>query len=250
MRELVFELDYRPGWNAVADTLAEYPGAAIRSLSCHVTPDTLWRVDHVQGPPDAVSAIESAYTNVEYFPDCLVTDHCGASAQTEILDRTDESLVIYCVWERSEICTSVPHLALEHIGEGLLFETRQEGRQYRWRIVLGSDDSVGAFTDALQAEIDDVGGMELLRLTDHRPRFDNRRPHIETELSTEQRQALHAAVDHGYYETPRQITITALAEKLDIPQSTLSYRLQRAEAQLATAFATADSAIDSFPTNH
>lgn len=249
MRELVFELDYRPGWNPVADTLAEYPGAAIRSLSCHVTPDTLWRVDHVRGPPEAVSAIESAYMTADYFPDCLVTEDCEATAETQVLDRTEKSLVIYCVWQRSEICTSVPHLALEYIGEGLLFETRQEGRQYRWRIVLGNDAAVGAFTDALQAEIDDVGGMELLRLTDHRPGVDTRHQQADNELTTEQRRAIHAAVDHGYYEIPRQITLTALAEKLDVPQSTLSYRLQRAEAHLATVFAAEDSALDSFPTN-
>ena len=249
MRELVFELDYRPGFSPVADTLAEYPGATIRSLSCHVTENNLRRVDHIRGPRDAVSALESAYQTADYFPDCLVIGDCEATTESRTLDRTEESLVIYCVWERSEICTSVPHLALAHFGDGLLFETRQEGRQYIWRIVLSGDEPIGGFSDALRTEIDAIGGMELLRLTDHTPGTDNSSPPKRNDLSTEQRQALHAAVEHGYYETPRQIELTALAEKLDVPQSTLSYRLQRAEAQLATEFVAADPALDSLPTN-
>ncbi|ELZ08665.1 helix-turn-helix domain-containing protein, partial [Natrialba aegyptia] len=40
----------------------------------------------------------------------------------------------------------------------------------------------------------------------------------------------------GYYETPRQIDLSELADRLDVPRSTLSYRLRRAEATLASTF--------------
>ena len=249
MRELIFELDYRPGWNPVTDSLVEHPDTTIRSLSCHVTDDNLWRVDHIQGPSDALSALETAYKTSDYFPDCLVTEDCEAMSETRVLDRTEESLVIYCVWERSDVCTSVPHLALEHLGEGLLFETRQEENRYIWRIILPGKEPIGSFADALRTEIDDIGGMELLRLTEHMPGRDDTINQTSDELSIEQRQALHAAVDHGYYEIPRQIELTDLANELGIPQSTLSYRLQRAEAQLATQFDATDSSLDSLTTN-
>ena len=250
MRELIFELDYYPGWNPVADTLAEYDEASIRSLSCHATADNLWRVDHIRGSSDALSALKNAYKTVDYFPDCLVTDDCEADSNTQVLDRTDDSLVIYCVWERSDICTSVPHLALEYLGEGVLFETQQEGHQYIWRLILPGSGNIGRFSDELRAEIEEVGGMELLRLTEHSPGRDHPAAQGGEELPTEQRQALHAAVAHGYYETPRKIEVTELADELGIPQSTLSYRLQRAEAHLATRFAELDSALDSVPTNN
>ncbi|SNR35068.1 helix-turn-helix domain-containing protein [Halorubrum vacuolatum] len=249
MRELIFELNYQSGWNPVADTLVEYSDATIRSLSCHVTSDNLWRVDHILGSPDALNAVETAYKTSDYFPDCLVTEDCEATSETQVLDRTEESLVIYCVWERSDICTSVPHLALEHFGEGLLFETRQEENRHVWRIILPGNEPIGSFADALRAEIDDIGGMELLRLTDHKPGAGGSATQASDDLSTEQRQALHAAVAHGYYETPRQIELTDLANELSIPQSTLSYRLQRAEAHLATNFVAADSSLDSLSTN-
>ena len=44
------------------------------------------------------------------------------------------------------------------------------------------------------------------------------------------------AVEHGYYETPREIDLSELAEKLDVPRSTLTYRVRRAEAQIAKQF--------------
>ena len=244
MRELVFELDYDPGWNPVADTLAEHEAATIRSLSCHVTEQTLWRVDLVNGPAPAREAVEAAYRSAEYFPDCLVTGECEADSDTRILDRTDDALVIYCEWAKSPVCSSVPHLALAHLGEGLLLETLQDGRQHVWRIVHSGDGSIGPFAEALQEEIEDVGGMELLRLTEHEPGSDT--PHQETDgLPPEQRRALAAAVNRGYYETPRAIELTDLAAALEVPQSTLSYRLQRAEAHLARQFVDADRTLES-----
>ncbi len=244
MRELVFELDYRPGWNPVADVLAEHTEATIRSLSCHATEDRLWRVDLASGPEPALSAIETAYGTAEYFPDCLVTGDCEARSESRVLDRGEETLVIYCVWERSPVCTSVPHLALEHVGGGLLFESRQEGRTQRWRIVLSGEERVGPFADALRAEIADVGGMELLRLAEHTPTGD-RRTGGDLDLPADQRRALHAAVERGYYEIPRRIELGELADELSIPRSTLSYRLRRAEARLAEAFVASDPSLDS-----
>ncbi len=245
MRELVFELNYRPGWNPVADALIDHPEATVRSLSCHVTAEDLRRVDHIEGSTAALGELEEAYVSAEYFPDCLVTDDCGASSETRVLERTDGSRVIYCVWNRSERCTSIPHLALEHLGEGLLFETRQQGDRYTWRIVLAGGEAVGSFADALRTAVDGVGGIELLRLIDRAPggAVDS---YDSGELSETQRRALHAAVEHGYYETPRGIELSELAERLGVPRSTLSYRLRRAEAELAGRFVAADTSLDSF----
>lgn len=249
MRELVFELDYRPGWNPVADALVDYPEATVRSLSCHVTNERLWRVDLVSGSPEALDAIETAYSTSKYFPDCLVTGDCEAEAETRVLDRTDDSLVIYCVWERSTVCTSVPHLALEQLGNGLLFETRQEERRQLWRIVLSGGESVSSFGDALKNEVEGVGGISLLRLAEHSPTDDDQEQEGDR-LPAAQRRALHAAVKRGYYETPRKIELGELAAELAIPRSTLSYRLRRAEAALATEFVERDTSLDSLFASH
>ncbi len=242
MRELVFALDYEPGCNPVADTLATHSDTAIRSLSCHVTPESLWRVDHATGEREAVAALEDAYFEAEYCSDCLVTENCGADCEVQVLDRTEETLVLYTYWERTSVCTSVPHLALEWLGTGLLFETRREGRRYTWRIILSNEADIHAFFDALHAEVGECAGMEMLRLTELAPR---RSPTNTGEmLAAKQREAVRAAVEHGYYETPRKTDLSELAATLDIPRSTLSYRLRRAEAELAKQFVATDQPLD------
>ncbi|WP_254763507.1 helix-turn-helix domain-containing protein [Natrinema marinum] len=239
MREFVFALEYDPGTNPVADVLEANPDTTVRSLSCHVTPESLWRVDHATGSEAGIEALEAAYREPAYCADCLVRDDCGADCETQILDRSSDELVVYTYWDRTDVCTSVPHLALEYIGEGLLFETYREGRRYRWRIVLGSDAPIHDFFDALGEEVGECTGMEMLRLTDLDP--DRDRFESDDELPPEQRDALRAAVERGYYETPRRIDLSDLADVLEIPRSTLSYRLRRAEASLATAFVDGDS---------
>ncbi|GAB7018021.1 helix-turn-helix domain-containing protein [Halostagnicola bangensis] len=242
MREFVFALEYEPDTNPVADVLAANPDTSIRSLSCHVTPDSLWRVDHATGSPEALEELEEAYRDATYFADCLVKDDCGAECETQVLDRSNGTLVVYTYWDRTPVCTSIPHLALEYLGEGLLFETYREGRRYRWRIVLSSDASVHAFFDALGEEVGECTGMEMIRLTEVDPERAQADP--EATLPDAQRSALRAAVEHGYYETPRRIELSELATDLDIPRSTLSYRLRRAEAALATTFVDADASIE------
>jgi len=64
-------------------------------------------------------------------------------------------------------------------------------------------------------------------------------------LTPEQDAAVRAAVEHGYYQTPREVETYELAEKLGVPGSTLSYRLRRAEAKLADAYVT-----DHSPSTH
>ena len=52
-------------------------------------------------------------------------------------------------------------------------------------------------------------------------------------LSPKQEAALQTAVEHGYYESPREVDVGELADHLDVPRSTLTYRLRRAEEHLA-----------------
>lgn len=235
MRELVFALEYEPNTNPVADVLENHPETTVRSLSCHVTEESLWRVDHASGSPEALEDLVHAYQDSTYCADCLVRDDCGTDCETQVLDRSDDTLVVYTRWDRTDDCTSVPHVALEHLGEGLLFETYREGRRYRWRIVLANDTSIHAFFDALDEEVGVCAGIEMLRLTELDPDREHGRDD-ESSLPEEQRTALRAAVDRGYYETPREVDLSELAEELGMPRSTLSYRLRRAESRLATTF--------------
>jgi predicted DNA binding protein len=232
MRELVFTLTYEPDCNAVAEALAEHPDAGIRSLSLHATPESLWRVDHATGSPAALDAIEDAFLTADYYADCLATDHPGATQRTQVLEHDSERLVLYSYWERTPACASVPHVALEYLGEGALFETRHEGREYTWRIIHPGGD-VRGFFDSLETAVEESATIDIGRLSDvTSPRTDTETAG-SNELPPEQEAALRAAVEHGYYETPRAVDLSELADTVDVPRSTLAYRLRRAEAHLA-----------------
>jgi predicted DNA binding protein len=247
MRELVFALEYEPGCNRVADTLADHPEARIRSLSLHATADRLWRVDHVTGGPAALDAIELTFLTSDYYADCLATEDCGATQTTEVLDHTDDTLVLYSDWERTPECSSVPHIAREHLGGGVLFETRHEGRHYTWRVIHSGEGDVAAFFDDLESAVGDCARMEMLRTA------ETSSPAGETGgetgggrggLPTEQEAALRAAVEHGYYESPREVDVGGLADHLGVPRSTLTYRLRRAEEHLAKQYVAGEQVAD------
>ncbi|WP_235853579.1 helix-turn-helix domain-containing protein [Halosimplex salinum] len=51
-------------------------------------------------------------------------------------------------------------------------------------------------------------------------------------LTERQRRILDEAIDRGYYDTPRRITLVDLAEELDIAKSTCSETLHRAEERV------------------
>lgn len=233
MRELVFTLEYAPGTNAVADILAANPETKIRSLSCHVTPDNLWRVDHVTGGKRALNELAGTVDDAEYYTDCLARRDCEADWETQVLDRTDDALVLYSYWSRTPSCTSIPHLAIDHFGDGLIFQTTWVGYRYEWRIIAPDDTAYHAFRGDIEDEIDDTTGVTFVRVGD----ADEATPKDDdVSLTPEQDAAVRAAVEHGYYETPRGIETYELAEKLGVPGSTLSYRLRRAEANLAESY--------------
>ena len=77
--------------------------------------------------------------------------------------------------------------------------------------------------------------MEMLRTADTGPSSPGAGGASE-EMAPEQEAALRAAVEHGYYESPREIDVGELAEHLDVPRSTLTYRLRRAEQRLAKQY--------------
>jgi len=57
-------------------------------------------------------------------------------------------------------------------------------------------------------------------------------------LTERQRALLVAAVEAGYYDTPRRCTLTELAEEVGVAKSTCSERLHRIEERLVNRFAT------------
>ncbi|QLD90133.1 helix-turn-helix domain-containing protein [Natronomonas salina] len=225
MREVEFVVAHEPGANPVADLLADHPEARLRSLACHVTETSLWRVDRATGPSEALDGLADM-AGARYFTDCLVRDGCDGDWETTVLDRSEGSLLLYSYWERDADCDSVPHLAREHFGDGVVLDETWRERSQRWR-VLAPDGPVGDFVADVRsvAEAD----VRFERVSDPEREADD-------ELPPKQADALEAAVEAGYYETPREVEAYELADELGIPGSTLTYRLRRAESWLAKQY--------------
>jgi len=66
----------------------------------------------------------------------------------------------------------------------------------------------------------------------------------EDPLTDRQADLLRSAIEHGYYDTPRSITLTALAGELDMAPSTVSETLHRAEETVVKTFASERLDVD------
>ncbi|WP_336360869.1 helix-turn-helix domain-containing protein [Haladaptatus sp. ZSTT2] len=234
MREFVFSLTYEPGADPVADVFMEYPAALAKSLDCAVAGNNMWRLDRITGPEAAVSKLTDLLTDASRCNECLNDPTCDSYREHELLAADTTSATIYTYRQGIEECRTLPTLAHEHLGPGLLYETQRRGDSYEWRILMRSDGSVGELYDAVQAELSDGVNVNLSHLSN--PTHWTDEAITACELPFEQRQVLELAVANGYYETPRKTTLSELADEIDVPQSTLQYRLQRAESWLATGF--------------
>lgn len=234
LNELVFDVTYDVGIDPVADVFIEHPGLLSRSLTCTVTAEDVWYLERFTGPSAALEHLDEVLDELTVCGSEIEGEHRYENWQYKLLSRTPSSRTICAYGTHLDTNQSIPHLAATHIGTGLLYETERRGSRCRWRILMPQAVPARELYTTIQEAL--PSGLEL--------RFDHVRDPGDwgddtvslADLPYEQREALEAAVAHGYYETPREITAQELADRLDLPQSTLQYRLSRAEAWLAKQF--------------
>lgn len=91
----------------------------------------------------------------------------------------------------------------------------------------------GTIADLVESLREHCRHVRLVRLTDVEGDEGLFRKVLEvdtTALTPKQRTTLEQAVETGYYDPDREITLTELADQLEISSSALSQRLRRAEA--------------------
>ncbi|GAA0510091.1 Predicted DNA binding protein, contains HTH domain [Halorubrum aquaticum] len=89
----------------------------------------------------------------------------------------------------------------------------------------------GPLRDAL-AELPERIETTVLRIGE----YDWRQDLFDPGLTDRQFDALAAAVESGYYESPREATVEAVAERIDASTSTASEHLRKAESAVMAAF--------------
>lgn len=233
MRELAFDLGYERGVDRIGDVFIDHPKVKLTSLACVGTRDHLWRLDRVTGTAAGVTDFETALSEGDASLGCPGTVPDG-EYYAEILARQHGRWIVYSRHQDGDSTRSIPILAVRHFGDGLLFHNERAGNRTRWQVVMPNGVDVGAFCRDVRSSLSDGVTFDFGYVGRASGWESFAGPTVT--ISPEQRAALDAAAEHGYYEQPRGIELDDLAASLDIPRSTLSYRLRRAEAELAEAF--------------
>ncbi|WP_336001290.1 helix-turn-helix domain-containing protein [Halorientalis halophila] len=230
MREYVLTATFESGADAVADVFIDHPDLLGRALHITASSAGIWRVDRFVGPAEALDAVEAVYTSGAVCNECL-GDHeeCTITAEYEVVREGPESRVIYGYSGGGSYCHSVPFHAGRAFGDGLAFDARRRGNVYEWRVLVPGDPPIGDLFDDLRDGLPDGISLSLGQVGT--PSTWGTTTTL-ADLPHEQREALEAAVDLGYYETPRVADLGEVADRLGLAKSTLRYRLRRAEAWL------------------
>jgi hypothetical protein len=185
-----------------------YPDASIRILAAMAEPETGVGLAEVACPTQ----------------DGIIEDIRSHQAvgSMELLQRADRQCLI-------QFRTDLPLLLFAARGSGLPLELPfeiQDG-EASWTLTA-SHDSISALGDQF-----DAMGISYS--------VDYLQPNVAgtEELLTDRQQSLiAAAIDQGYYDTPRRCSLTELADAVGLAKSTTSETLHRAEERVMKEFAT------------
>lgn len=230
MREYVVLLTYERGVHPFRDVFIDHPELVATSLAISATPTTGWRVEHVTGPEEALDALETIYLDPDICNECVYPHpRCDAQFEYEVLETQPTARTIYRSTTEETFCSAVSALAVETLGTGLVFDATQRGHSYEWRILVPAKRDLGKFNDALERTLPS-GVTRTVRRVGQPEQWRLRDRGRGTDIPFEQREALETAIRLGYYEHPREAALEDIAADLNLPLTTLRYRLRRAEA--------------------
>lgn len=234
MRELTFELRYDEGADPVMDAFHDHPSLSADAIASCIRRDRLWRIERFEGPESAIDRVARHHLDPDAAREEMTATECRAVRDHEVLERAPTTIVVYTVVKRLHLCDSVMAQAARRLDLGIVFQSRRRSDCVRWRLLLPSAENVDVFYEAVEANLRDGIRLEIGRLGPvDRWNFDSL---ATVSIPPEQRETLRAAIEYGYYEVPRNVTVGELADALDVPDSTVSYRLRQAEAALAKGY--------------
>lgn len=234
MREFCFSLKYSPSVDEYMDAFIGNSSLRSEASVAVLGADELWRLELVTGEPEALERIEPLLLDDSLDRESISARECRGVRRHSLIEEGRRHRVVYTHLVDASYCDTVPFVANQYLGGGVLYQVVREGDTARWRILMQNDEKVGMLYDTLGAQLADGLRFEF----DHLEEATDWRGNVlaSRSLRSEQREVLELAVEQGYFETPREVTLDKLAAHLDIPRSTVSYRLRRATAELAKDF--------------
>lgn len=233
-REFEFVLKFESGADELMDVFRKHESLSLWSSAIFVSNDHMWRLDHVKGTREALNEFEDVFLDENRCNECFDVDSCDTKRAYHTLDRQETSRTVYTLREEIEMCHSLPHFILDCVKRGTVFEARRVSNEYRWRVLFPGDYPIGTVYDTIESHLRDGVSLSVSHITSAGNWKATER--VATDFSPEHWNVLEAAVSHGYYERPREVSVSDLASILDSPRSTVQYRLRTAEDRIVSEF--------------
>jgi Predicted DNA binding protein len=234
IREFEFVLQFESGADELMDVFRQHDSLSLWSSAIFVSNKHMWRLDRAKGTAEALSAFDEVFLDDTRCNECFDVHECETERTYHVLEKRETSRTIYTLRQEIEACRSVPYFILGRVEEGIVFESRRVGSEYRWRVLFPGDCSIGEVYDSIESDLRDGVSLSLSHISS--AGSWNATDRVISEFSPDHWQALQAAVEHGYYERPRDVTVSDLAAILDEPRSTVQYRLRTAEDRIISQF--------------
>jgi hypothetical protein len=234
MYEFAFDIAYDDGADEYMQAFIEDDSLRSEAVYACFDPSEMWVLESVTGNSESVTAVSDLVLAESLDRDSVSGRPCDATRRSSTLASDPRRLVAFTYVSDVTYCDAVPVIAAKYVDDGMLFRQTRDGETAHWQVFVQNDDQIGLLYDTVSARLGDGLHFSFDHLTEG-GEWDSRLLSPEG-VRPEQREVLAVAVKHGYFETPREVTLDELADELDLPRSTVSYRLRRATAELAKGF--------------
>ena len=239
MYDFSFTITYEQGCNEYTDIFIEHESLQSEAIYACMDPSEMWVLELVTGDSGDLAAAEDRLLDASLDRYSITDRRCAADKRTSLLSTARRQRVTYTHVADASHCDAIPLIAAKYLSGGVLFKQTRTGGTATWSVLHEDDGNVGLLYDAVGGRLSDGATFSFDHLTELK-QWESRL--LEpSQIRAEQREVLEAAVAHGYFETPRAVTLDELATELELPRSTVSYRLRRATAELANSFVEHDA---------
>jgi predicted DNA binding protein len=235
MHEFAFAIEREGGVDRYTDLFRNHDSLQSRSVYVSTCSDRMVRLESITGDTGALEVASEAALDPSLDRESISDRSIDATRYHSVLTETSTRRIIYSYLSDIRYHDAVPVITAQYVADGTLVEAVRHGGTEQYRVLLRSDEKVGLIYDTISARIGD-GVTFVFDYLERAEQWQNELL-APRALRNEQRRILTRAVERGYFETPREVSIEELAESLGIPESTASYRLRRATAQLAKQYA-------------
>ena len=162
------------------------------------------------------------------FEDGLRSDHTISEFERVIATRDTETIYRFEYTDEAKIISPIISTA-----NGVILDMKNDGNGWILTVWMPDRTNLAPLWEyAAQNEID----IELLRVNEYASIGNT-----DAGLTDSQREALLVALDNGYYEEPRNATLSEVAAELDISQPAASGLLRRGTKRLIISSLVDDS---------